>query len=69
MDNEGMVAKIKSGQAIVQDMIEAARARRRKALELRNSGLTVQQVGERLGVSKQKASELITRARKESQAI
>lgn len=54
------------GAAFVARMIESARKRRIHALELRNSGLTIQQVGDRLGISKQRAAELIYRAKREA---
>ena len=57
-----------NGIEIVARMIEKAKKRREKALQLRKSGLTVQEVGDRLGVSKQRASELISRAKREARA-
>lgn len=48
-----------------QRVIDEARKRRERALELREAGKTVQQVGDILGVTKQRAAELIARARRD----
>ena len=65
---ESLSMKANSGAAMVERSIKWARIRRRRALALRDSGLTVQEVGDRLGVSKQRASELIARAKRENGA-
>jgi hypothetical protein len=61
--------KPNGGIAFILRTIKQAQKRRQHALKLRNSGLTVQQVGDRLGVSKQRASELIYRAKREQSAL
>ena len=60
------MAKPINGLETVARIVETARKRRVRALILRNSGLTIQQVGDRLGVSKQRAAELISRAKREN---
>lgn len=47
-------------------VIKQAARRRKHALALRNKGMTVQQVADELGISKQKASQLLLRARREA---
>lgn len=48
------------------EVIKEARARRKRALAMRAKGLTVQQVGDQLGVTKQRASEILRRAKLEA---
>jgi hypothetical protein len=47
--------------------LKEARERRARALAMREAGKSVQEVGDALGVSKQRASELITQARRDAQ--
>ena len=61
-----MARKINGGAEIVARMVKSARERRERALQLRNSGMTIQQVGDRMGISKQRAAELISRAKREN---
>lgn len=61
-----MSKSTRSGADMIARLIDSAKKRRERALSLRESGLTVEQVGDRLGVSKQRASELISRARREA---
>ena len=56
----------KTGMERMMETIEAARKRRARALRLRESGMTIQEVGNSLGVTKQRAAELISRARLEA---
>lgn len=56
-----------SGQAIVDRAIAQAKKRRARALKLQKAGLTMRQIGERLGVSKQRASEIVARAKVEAE--
>ncbi len=58
--------KVKTGKEIMQSVMDAAKQRRELALRLRNSGLTVREVAERLGITKQRASKLLQRAELES---
>lgn len=46
-------------------MLAEAKARRARALEMHEGGKTVEEVGTAMGVTKQRASELIRRARAE----
>jgi hypothetical protein len=55
-----------SGQQMIDSMVEQAKKRREKALELSKAGHTMQEIGDKLGVSKQRAAELIYRARREA---
>ena len=48
------------------EVIQQARARRKRALAMRAKGLTVQQVGEQLGVTKQRAAEILRLAKLEA---
>ena len=54
--------KVKTGAEIMERAITDAKNRRKQALALRNTGKTVQQVADVMGISKQRASELIRRA-------
>ena len=46
-------------------MLEDAKKRRAKFLAMSKTGLTVQEVADKMGVTKQRASELIARARRD----
>lgn len=59
------MSKSSAGQQMMDRVILQAKKRRARALALQQSGLTVQQVGDRLGVTKQRASELLARAKRE----
>lgn len=57
-----------AGTRMMERVVLEAKKRRAKALALYQGGLTVEEVGDRLKVSKQRASELIAKARKEATA-
>ena len=63
-----MANGISAGTRMMERVIIEAKKRRAKALALYKGGLTVEEVGDRLKVSKQRASELIAKARKEATA-
>lgn len=63
-----MPAMAINGMERVLRSIEKAKQRRQRALALRKAGKTVEQVGDALGVSKQRASQILAQARKEATA-
>jgi len=62
------MARKLTGMDIVQRSIAIARERRVRALALHLSGLTIQQVADKFGISRQRTALLISRARREAQS-
>ena len=60
------MAQKQSGLDIVARSIEAARKRRVRVLALHDSGLTIQQIADRYGVSRQRMALLLQRAKREA---
>ena len=56
----------KEGRAMMDRLVKEARRRRAAALAMKDSGKTFQEVGDALGVSRQRAKALVDRARDEA---
>lgn len=55
-----------NGKQIVERMMAEAKKRRARALALQKSGKTLQEIGDKMGISRQRAQILVAKARVEA---